>query len=428
MYLLSRFFNRIIRHGPLTVIDHRGKHHVFGTADPRIAPVTMRLTDAATARAIALGAAIGAGEGYMDGRLILEHGDIRELVDLVTWNLRWSRENPVRTELWRQARVAAWIDQFNAPRRSRRNVAHHYDLDDRLFDLFLDPHRQYSCAYFRETVAREDASRHLDAAQGAKLAHIAAKLDLKPGCRVLDIGCGWGGLARYLHRKTGADVTGITLSAEQLAYARAETERQGLSDHVRFELIDYRHLTGQFDRIVSVGMFEHVGRPNFGTYFAAIERLLTPDGVALVHTIGRADGPGATDPWTAKYIFPGGYSPALSEVIPAIEANWLWITDIEVLRRHYGLTLRAWYDRSVARQAEIETLYDARFYRMWLYYLAAAMSAFENDGHMNLQIQLAKRRDALPLTRDYMAEAEAALTNVPVTAPAEAARRPGRAR
>ena len=405
MFLLDRLFRKIIRDGELTVIDAAGTIHVYGAPNPDHPAVTVRFTDAAAARAVAINPALGAGEGFMDGRMIIEKGDIRHLVDLITWNLRWQRDNPIRFALWRQASLAARLDQFNFARRAKRNVAHHYDLDDRLYDLFLDPHRQYSCAYF------DDVEIGLDAAQEAKLAHIAAKLALKPGQRVLDIGCGWGGLARYLHKVSGADVLGVTLSEEQLKYARTETERQGIAGKVRFELIDYRRLTGQFDRIVSVGMFEHVGFPHYKQFFNTVEALLRPDGVALLHTIARADGPGATDPWTAKYVFPGGYSPALSQIVPAIEKAWLWITDIEVLRLHYAHTIRHWYDRCEAKQAEIEAIYDARFYRMWMFYLAAAMSAFNNDGHMNVQIQMTKRRDTLPLRRDYIAAAEAGLVH-----------------
>ncbi len=400
MFLLNRLFTRMIRHGELTIIDAAGKTHVYGAPTPEKPPIRIRLTTAATARSIAINPALGAGEAFMDGRLVIEQGDIRQLVDLVTWNLRWQRDNPVRFALWRQASIAAKIDQINFARRSKRNVAHHYDLDDRLYDLFLDPHRQYSCAYF------DGPEMGLDAAQEAKLAHIAAKLDLKPGQRVLDIGCGWGGMARYLHKVSGAEVLGVTLSEEQLKYARSKASDLGIADKVKFELIDYRSLDGQFDRIVSVGMFEHVGLPHFNQYFQTVERLLKPDGVALIHSIARADGPGATDPWTAKYIFPGGYSPALSQIVPAIEKAWLWITDIEVLRLHYAMTIRHWYDRCEAKQGEIVALYDDRFYRMWMFYLAAAMSAFNNDGHMNVQIQLTKRRDTLPIRRDYMAEVE----------------------
>ena len=366
-----------------------------------IPPVRFRLTDAATARAIALGPAMGAGEGYMDGRLIMEQGSIFDLVQLVTYNVRWDRANPVRLGLWRQARIAARLDQMNFERRARRNVAHHYDLSDRLYDLFLDADRQYSCAYY------ERPDDGLETAQRHKLAHIAAKLDLKPGQRVLDIGCGWGGMALYLHRVAGVDVTGVTLSEEQLKVARQRAADAGVADRVRFELIDYRAVTGTFDRIVSVGMFEHVGLPHYRTFFDRVHALLKPDGVALIHSIARADGPGATDPWTAKYIFPGGYAPALSQITPAVERAWLWITDVEVLRLHYALTLEEWYRRTVAAEDRIVALYDARFYRMWQFYLSAAVAAFRNDGHINVQIQLTRTRDALPITRDYMAAAEA---------------------
>ena len=399
MWLLDRLFRRIIREGELILIDAAGTTHRYGQPHSGRAPVRVRLTDTATARAIALNPALGAGEAHMDGRLLVEQGDILALLDLVTWNLRWQRDNPVRFALWRQAQIAAWWDGINFERRSKRNVAHHYDLDDRLYDLFLDPHRQYSCAYWAPGITT------LEAAQEAKLAHIAAKLDLKPGQRVLDIGCGWGGLARYLHKVSGAHVLGVTLSEEQLAYARAEAARQGLTG-VEYQLIDYRAVTGQFDRIVSVGMFEHVGLPHYRQFFETVERLLATDGVALVHTIARADGPGATDPWTAKYIFPGGYAPALSQMVPAMERAWLWITDIEVLRLHYAHTLKAWYDRCAQQEAAITAIYDARFYRMWMFYLASAWCAFTNDGHMNVQVQLAKRRDTLPPSRDYMREVE----------------------
>jgi cyclopropane-fatty-acyl-phospholipid synthase len=402
MWLFDRLFRRIMQDGELIAVDPSGRERHYGRPSADRAPVWIRVADAATARAIALNPALGAGEAYMDGRLQIEQGDIHALVDLVTWNLRWQRDNPVRFALWRQARIAAWWDGINFARRSKRNVAHHYDLDDRLYDLFLDPHRQYSCAYWAPGIAT------LEAAQEAKLAHIAAKLDLKPGMRVLDIGCGWGGLARYLHKVSGAEVLGVTLSEEQLKYAQAEAARQGLTG-VKFQLIDYRSVTGQFDRIVSVGMFEHVGLPHYRQYFDTVERLLKPDGVALIHTIARADGPGATDPWTAKYIFPGGYSPAVSQIVPAIERAWLWITDIEVLRLHYAWTLKAWYDRCAAQEAAITGLYDARFYRMWMFYLAAARAAFANDGHMNVQIQLTKRRDTLSPSRDYMRDVERGL-------------------
>jgi len=402
MWLFDRLMQRVVREGELEVVDPGGQLRRYGAPRAGHPPVRVRIADDATARAIAINPALGAGEAYMDGRLVPEQGDILALLDLITFNLRWQRDNPVRFALWRQARLAAWWDGINFARRAKRNVAHHYDLDDRLYDLFLDPHRQYSCAYWAPGVET------LEAAQEAKLAHIAAKLDLQPGMRVLDIGCGWGGLARYLHKVSGAQVLGVTLSESQLGYARAEAARQGLTG-VDYQLIDYRAVTGQFDRIVSVGMFEHVGLPHYRAYFDTVERLLKPNGVALIHTIARADGPGATDPWTVKYIFPGGYAPALSQIMPSIERAWLWCTDIEVLRLHYALTLKAWYDRCVARHTEIAAIHDERFLRMWLFYLAAAWCAFANDGHMNVQIQLTKRRDTLPLTRGYMAGVEKGL-------------------
>lgn len=391
---------RAIRVGELILVDAAGAEHRFGVPHPDWPPVRARITDAATARAIGLNPALGAGEAWMDGRLVPEGGDIRPLLDLVAYNLRWDGDNATRVGLWRQQAIAAKVDQVNFARRSRRNVAHHYDLSDRLYDLFLDADRQYSCAYF-------DGDVSLEQAQADKKAHIAGKLCLMPGQRVLDIGCGWGGMALYLNRVADVDVLGVTLSEEQLKVARQRAAAAGVADRVRFELIDYRAVEGRFDRIVSVGMFEHVGRPHYGEFFRKLYALLADDGVALLHSIGRVSGPGATDPWTAKYIFPGGYTPALSEVMPHVERAWLWPTDIEILRLHYARTLEAWYERAAAKRAEIEALYDARFWRMWAFYLWGARNAFQYDDHMVFQMQLAKRRDAVPLTRDYMAAAEA---------------------
>ena len=398
MWLLDRLLGRAITIGAIEVTDANGTTRRYG--DPAAAPVRVRLTDSATARKIARNPPLGTGEAFVDGRLLVEGGDIGDLVDLVGRNFRWDRSNDLRMGLWNQQRIAARWDELNARRRAKRNVAHHYDLSDRLYDLFLDPERQYSCAYFREDNRGPDSD--LDRAQRDKLAHISAKLCLKPGLRVLDIGCGWGGMARHIHRISGAEVLGITLSEEQLKYARAKAEELGMSAHVRYELMDYRDVTGSFDRIVSVGMFEHVGRPNYTTYFDHVARLLKPDGVALIHSIGRAGGKGATDPWTAKYIFPGGYTPALSEVMPHIERAFLFATDIEALRLHYAWTLEHWLKRCRARRADIVALYDERFFRMWEFYLAGAINAFRNDDHAVFQIQLARHRDGAPLTRDYL--------------------------
>lgn len=403
---LDLALRRIVRDGELEVIGANGRVRRFGRPRAHRGPVRVRFTSDRAEWAIARSPALGAGEGFMNGGLVIEEGDILDLIDLVTFNLRWDRNNPVRTALWRQARIAAWFDQLNWARRSRRNVAHHYDLDDRLFDLFLDVERQYSCAYY------SDPANDLERAQRDKLSHIAAKLALAPGQRVLDIGCGWGGLALHLNRVADVDVLGVTLSEEQLLAARRRAAEAGVADRVRFELVDYRRVEGSFDRIVSVGMLEHVGAPHYRTFFDKVAALLAPDGVALIHTIGRVDGPGATDPSTARYIFPGGYAPALSQLLPAIERAYLWPTDIETLRLHYAYTLEDWYDRGVAHRDEIVALYDERFFRMWLFYLAGAICAFRHDGHVNYQIQLTRRRDALPITRDYIAEAEKRLRSV----------------
>ena len=401
MLLLDRMLKRLVRDGELTVTTSDRRVRRYGRPHPALVPVSLHFTDARTPLRIALNPAIAAGEAFMDGRMQFTAGGISELLELVAWNARWSDDNNIRSETRRAQSVSAYLYQLNYRRAAKRNVAHHYDLSDRLYDLFLDADRQYSCAYYRA----EDET--LEQAQVDKKAHIAAKLALKPGQKVLDIGCGWGGMALYLNRVADVDVLGITLSEEQLKVARRRAADAGVADRVRFELVDYRDVQGAFDRIVSVGMFEHVGIPNYRTFFRHVRGLLKEDGVAVLHTIGRADGPGATDAFTAKYIFPGGYSPALSEIVPAIEREMLWITDVEVLRLHYARTLEEWLRRTEAARAEIVQLYDERFYRMWTFYLAAARGAFRHDGHVNFQIQLARRRDALPITRDYMVEAEA---------------------
>jgi cyclopropane-fatty-acyl-phospholipid synthase len=395
MYLLNKLLTRVVRTGHLVVLGPDGKTYRYGsTTQP---PVTIQLADKKTARAIALSPELGAGEAFMDGRLTLkENAEIHDLMELFTNNLRWSADNDMRKILDQKNSWTRWITEFNAARASKKNVAHHYDLSDRLYDLFLDVDRQYSCAYFKT----DDIP--LEQAQIDKKSHIARKLLLKPGMRVLDIGCGWGGMALFLNREYGVDVLGVTLSEEQLAVARRRAIDAGVADKVTFELIDYRAVKGAFDRIVSVGMFEHVGRPNYRTYFETVCRLLKKDGVALIHTIGRADGPGSTDPWTAKYIFPGGYSPALSEIMPHVEKSYLYTADIEVWRLHYAHTLWHWYERTRASKPDIINLYDERFYRMWTFYLAAARCAFLNLGHVVFQLQLSKTVDAVPLARDYL--------------------------
>jgi len=399
LILFDRLFRAIIRSGPLTVIDARGRYHVYGAVTPATRPLTIRFADASLPWTVVRNPALAMGEAFMDGRLIIEGGDIADFADLIGYNLRWDADNPVRSRSWRPRRIGTALDGWNWRRRAKRNVAHHYDLSDRLYDLFLDRDRQYSCAYF------DAPELSLDEAQSRKKAHIAAKLLLRPGQRVLDIGCGWGGMALYLNHIADVDVLGITLSEEQLRIARERAAAAGVSHRVRFELLDYRDVGGRFDRIVSVGMFEHVGPPYYRAFFAKCRDLLAADGVMLLHTIGRADGPAATDPWLAKYIFPGGYVPALSQIAPAIEQAHLWLTDLEVLRLHYAHTISQWYDRVAAAESEITALYDARFFRMWQFYLAGAIAAFRHDGHLVFQLQLTRRRDAVPVVRTYI-EAE----------------------
>jgi cyclopropane-fatty-acyl-phospholipid synthase len=405
MAVIDRFFERAIKQGQLTVVHADGATRHFGSPDSELKPVTIRLGKGAAGR-IVRDPALGAAEAYMDGSLDFDHGDILDLLMLVTANNRWEKNDRVLTPSTLRTvtgKVAHLLGRYNMARKSKRNVAHHYDLSARLYDLFLDADRQYSCAYYT------DPENPLEQAQSDKKAHIVAKLAIEPGMKVLDIGCGWGGMALYIHQHTGAEVLGITLSEEQLKIAQARAEAAGVADKVRFQLIDYRALTGQFDRIVSVGMFEHVGTPQYRTFFTKCRELTTPDGVMLIHTIGRAGGPGFTDAFTLKYIFPGGYIPALSEIAQGYEGLRYFLTDVEVLRLHYGHTLKAWYDRTVAAHDAIVALYDERFFRMWTYYLAGSYVSFMNGGLVNYQLQFARSRDALPITRDYMAEAEVAL-------------------
>ena len=407
MSILRPFLSRIVRKGRLTVVAPDGAREDYGEPAPGFPEVTIRFTSRKGMRRIILDPRLGAAEAFMDGDMELAEGDIMDLVSLIRMNAPWDRGAALEDRTWLGQR-ADWLKtrfgSINRRRRSRANVKHHYDIGNDLYRLFLDDDMQYSCAYW----PRQDMT--LEEAQSAKKAHIAAKLALKPGQRILDIGCGWGGMAITLAKLEQVEVLGITLSDEQLALARQRAEAAGVADRVTFELIDYRDLAlrdpGRFDRIVSVGMFEHVGAANFETFFRAAANLMTADGVMLLHTIGRFGKPGSTDAFTRKYIFPGGYIPALSETLAASEKSRLIVTDVETLRLHYALTLRQWYGRTRAREAEIVQMMGERFFRMWTFYLAGATSAFESGGMGNYQIQFARSRHALPLTRDYLAEAE----------------------
>ena len=395
----ARFLDRLICKGNLAVVI-AGRPAILcgdGTG-PR---VTVRIADDATVRRLVLDPELALGESYVDGTLSIDAGDVQGLLGLLNRNRVRPKALNVPARVMMALRDTGRRLERATLTRSHRNVAHHYDLTPAIYDLFLDADRQYSCAYFTDEAAT------LDAAQRAKKAHIAAKLLISPGMRVLDIGCGWGGLALTLARDHGARVTGITLSREQLDIARTRAKDAGLADRVSFEMLDYRAVTGQFDRIVSVGMFEHVGAPQFQTYFDVVRDRLAEDGVALIHTIGRTAPPQPTNPWITRYIFPGGYVPALSEVATAIEGAGLRIGDIECLRLHYAMTLRCWFDRFSARVDEAEAVTDARFVRMWRYYLAAAEQTFRHGPQDVFQFQLCRKVDAVPITRDYLYAATA---------------------
>ena len=399
--ILDAILRRFITQGRLSVRYPDGDLVSYAGTDGPEAGVEIRTAKAL--RRLVIDPALAIGECYMDGSLSPLGGTIYDVLDVMCRNLGSGGSHPGLEIHHRFRRAVRRWSQFNPARRSRRNVAHHYDLGDDLYSLFLDADWQYSCAYF------PTGAEALDDAQRAKKRHIAAKLRLdRPGLSVLDIGCGWGGMALTLARDYGARVLGVTLSTEQLARARQRAEQAGLADSVRFELLDYRDaaLTERFDRIVSVGMFEHVGINHYDAFFNAVHRLLAPGGVALVHAIGRSDGPSTTNPWINRYIFPGGYSPALSEVFPAVERSGLIVTDVEILRLHYADTLRHWRRRFTARRAEAAALYDERFCRMFEFYLAGSELAFRHMGHMVWQMQMTRDLRALPLTRDYIAAAE----------------------
>lgn len=401
--LLNRFLARAVRQGRLGVVYADGSADTFGAAAPGFPDIVLRFTDDRVPRDILLDPRLGAAEAFIDGRLLIEEGDVMGLVSLLRANAPWDKGGNIgRPSAFKRLanRAGFAAEQINNRVGSKKNVAHHYDIGNDLYALMLDAeHWQYSCAYWSEGVTT------LAEAQGAKLAHIARKLHLSPGQEVLDIGCGWGGMAIHLARAHGVRVTGITLSEEQAALARERVQAAGVADRVTILLEDYRDTAAsgrRFDRIVSVGMFEHVGRAQFDTFFAAAARMLADDGVMLLHTIGRMGGPGTTDAFTRKYIFPGGYIPALSETLAASEKVRLIATDIETLRLHYAKTIRCWYANCLAHRDAIVAMHDERFFRMWTFYLAGAATVFEHGSMCNYQIQYARSRHALPITRDYL--------------------------
>jgi cyclopropane-fatty-acyl-phospholipid synthase len=401
--LISRIVSKLVRTGRLRVEYPDGKSQEYGDGAGPL--VGIRLTDRSVAWDVVMDPELKFGEAYMDGRIVITEGDLYDLLAVGSANL-WKSDGLAWIKGLEKirSRLKSWTR--NDRKAARSNVASHYDLDHRLYDLFLDADRQYSCAYY------EHPGQTLEEAQLAKKRHLAAKLLVDERHRVLDIGCGWGGMGLYLARQTGARVTGVTLSEEQHGISQARAQETGLASRAEFRLQDYRDVQGPFDRIVSVGMFEHVGLAHFDEYFSHVNRLLTDDGVMMLHAIGRSHGNGYTNPWVAKYIFPGGYIPALSEVLESIERAGLYVTDIEVLRLHYADTLKAWRERFNARRDEARALYDERFCRMWDFYLAGSEASFRVAGNFIFQIQIAKRQDVVPRTRDYIAGREEALRRV----------------
>ncbi len=407
MWLLDRMLRKGIKCGELIVIEHDGTQYRYGAPDPAFPrPILVRLADRRVAAQIARNPRLVSGEAYMDERLTVEEGDIRDLALLATYNApsrkgTWLRPMGLVDNV--EKAVAGRLDQLNWKGRSRRNAEHSYNLTRLLYQLFLDEDLQYTSAYYR------DNSKSLEQAQLDKKAHIAAKLHLKPGMKVLDIGCGWGGMALYLQRHYNAEVVGISLAPDQIRFCRERAEAAGVSHRVRFELLDYRAVEGQFDRIVNVGLIEHLGAPHYPGFYRKCRALLAEDGVMVSHCCGRMSERGVTDEWTRKYIFPGGAIPALSELVSEAERQQLIVSDVEVLRYHYADTLREWYRRTNAARDQIVRLYDERFFRMWQFYLAGAEAGFRYGTLANFQVQYLKRPDSVPIIRDLMVEEEARL-------------------
>jgi cyclopropane-fatty-acyl-phospholipid synthase len=399
MALISRLIGTLLTKGRITLVQPDGSRETYGPGGGK--ELTVRFADRRVALDLVRNPRLKLGEAYMDGRLTIEDGTILDLLELITGANRWEEGGQGRS-LMRKGKIKGLkkLLRRNKPTTSKRNVAHHYDLKDELYELFLDGDRQYSCAYFT------DPGNSLEQAQADKKAHIAAKLFLEPGMRVLDIGSGWGGTALYLNRVADVDVLGITLSEEQLKVARRRAEEAGVADRVKFELVDYRHLTGTFDRIVSIGMFEHVGLAHYEEFYAKCRELLSEDGVMLLHTIGKLGQAGAPDPFTDKWIFPGYHLPSLSQMSAASEKVRLIASDVEMLRLHYAYTLRHWLERATMARDKIVAMYDERFFRMWEFYLAGGIVMFESGAACNYQVQYIRDRNAVPITRDYMIEAE----------------------
>ena len=401
MSLLPKLLQRAITTGHLVLEGPDGRSWTFG--DGTGEEIRVRATSRSTDWRVALDPELAGPEAIMDGTLRVEKGSIRDLALLIMQSREELHAAPLTGLRDRVMQAFRWLAQYNPAGRAKRNAAHHYDLGNDFYRLWLDTDMQYSCAYF------ERGDESLEAAQRAKERHIAAKLRLRSGQKVLDIGCGWGGMAIYMAQVADVEVTGITLSEEQHALAEKRAAEAGLSDRVHFRLADYREMAGQYDRIVSIGMAEHVGAPHLKTYFDRVRDLLAPDGIALVHLIGSSGPPSYTGPFLDRYIFPGGYTPALSETMAAVEKSGIWTLDCEVLRLHYAETLKEWHRRFMAVEPQVRAAHGECFSRMWQLYLAACEGVFRHSASCVFQLQLAHERDAAPLTRDYLGQEKAIL-------------------
>ena len=393
--LLARFLNKIFKKDGFILIDADKKKYIIGEPIKK-EPITIKLLDKKLHYKLLINPDLYFGEAYTDGTLQIENADITEFLDIALMNIGRNEFNYISYLMNRLRGSYRYLTNFNFIKKSKMNVSHHYDISDDLYDLFLDPKRQYSCAYFK------NENDDLETAQNNKIQHIIKKLNIKKDQKVLDIGCGWGGLALEIARKTDCEVTGITLSENQLKYATQKAKELNLDNQVKFKLIDYRELNEKFDRIVSVGMFEHVGRKFYKKFFKQVERLLKDDGVSLIHTIGSVMPPRDPHPWITKYIFPGGYTPSLSEVTKPVEKAGLVVSDIEVLKLHYSYTLKNWKLNCLKNKEKIIKMFDEKFFRMWEFYLAGCEMAFKWGDQVVYQFQLTKNYTSTPATRDYI--------------------------
>ena len=393
--ILIRFLENIIKDDGFVLIDSNSNEFVIGKPK-KINPIKLRLLDKSLHYKLLLLPDLYFGEAYSNGSLVIENGTLTEFLEIAFKNIGRNETNSFAKIIKKIRGTYRYVTNFNLISNSKRNVAHHYDISEKLYDLFLDKNRQYSCAYFK------NENDSLEIAQNNKIEHIIKKLNLKPNQKVLDIGSGWGTLAIEIAKKSRCEILGVTLSENQLEYSNKKVKELNLENQVRFKLMDYRELDEKFDRIVSVGMFEHVGRKFYKTYFNTVSRLLNEDGVALIHTIGSIEPPRDPHPWISKYIFPGGYTPSLSEVVGPIEKSGLIISDMEVLRMHYSHTLRHWKERFLGRKEEVLTMFDEKFFRMWEFYLAGCEMAFKWGDQVVYQFQLTKNYRSTPVTRDYI--------------------------